>query len=138
MITAYLLDSGTLAAQSIQKLRQKYGDPVSEEFIVRPGIKVIATFGTDGRIREFLVAPQNTALIKSQGMTLPIADVNAVVDELAPPSLRGKHLVSEFINADCLPANDCNGSTDNFEKVKIYYNAARDGQVHYAVIQLKE
>jgi hypothetical protein len=137
-IAAWLLPSGPLAAQSRNELRQKYGEPVSETFIVRPDISVTATFGPGGRITEFLIAPKNTDLIKSRGKSLSADSVNAIIDELVPRSVRGKHLIGGFVNATCLPENDCNGISDSYERVTIYYNAAAEGRVHYAVVQLKE
>jgi hypothetical protein len=69
---------------------------------------------------------------------MPIDSVNAIIDELVPRSVRGKHLIAGFVNAECLPENDCNGTSDSYEKVEIYYNSAAEGRVHYAVVQLKE
>jgi hypothetical protein len=138
-IAAWLVPSGTLAAQSRNELRQKYGGPVSETFIVRPGISVTATFGTNGRITEFLIYPQNTGVLKfSRLSSLSIDSVNAIIDELVPPAVRGKHVISGFVNGDCPPANDCNGTSDTYEKATIYYNAAAEGRVHYAVVNLKK
>jgi hypothetical protein len=130
--------SGTLAGQSRDELRQRYGQPVSETFNVRPSITVTASFGADGRIIEFLIAPRITALIKSRGETLTVNSVKEIIDELVPRSIRGKHLAAGFVNAACLPENDCYGTSDAYEKVSIYYNAAAEGRVHYAVVQLKQ
>jgi len=138
VIAVWLLPSGLLAAQSRNELRQKYGNPVSESFVARPDISVTATFGTSGRITEFLIFPKNTDLIKSRGKTLSVDSANAIIDELVPRSARGKHLITGFVNATCLPENDCNGTSDSYERVTIYYNAAAEGRVHYAVVQLKE
>jgi len=137
-IAACIVPGGTLSAQSGKALRQKYGEPVSETFIVRPGITVTATFGTNGRITEFLISPQNTAVIKSRGNSLSIDSVNAIIDELVPRAIRGKYLIGEFLNMVCLPENDCYGTSESYERVSIYYNAAAEGRVHYAVVRLKE
>src|SRR5262249_5571235 len=137
-ITVCYLPVGTLVAQSRDELRQKYGEPTSETFIVRPGISVTATFGTNGRVTEFLITPRNTALIKSRGASLTMDSVSAIVDELVPRSVRRKRLSAEFINLECLPENDCYGTSDNYENVSIYYNATAEGRVHYAVVQLKQ
>jgi hypothetical protein len=64
--------------------------------------------------------------------------LKAVIDELVPRSVRGKRLISGFVNATCLPGDDCNRTSDSYERVTIYYNAAAEGRVHYAVVQLKE
>jgi hypothetical protein len=137
-IAVWLVPSGTLAAQSRNELRQKYGEPVFETFIVRHGISVTATFGTNGRITEFLISPQDTGLFKSRLNSLSVDSVKVIIDELVPPTVRGKHIISGFVNADCPPANDCNGTSDSYERVEIYYNAAAEGRVHYAVVHLKK
>ena len=137
-VAVWLVPGGTLAAQSGKELREKYGEPVSQSFIVRPGISVTSTFGTNGRIAEFLISPQNNDLIKSRGKSLSVDSVNAIIDELVPRAIRGKHLIGGFVNAACLPENDCYGTSDSYERVTIYYNAAAEGRVHYAIVQLKE
>ena len=106
--------------------------------MVRPGITITATFGTHGRIIEFLILPQNAGLIKSRGETLSQDSVTAIIDELVPRAVRGKHLVAGFVNTTCLPENDCNGTSDSYERIAIYYNAATGGRLHYAVVQFKE
>src|SRR6266481_1287335 len=45
-IAGFLIPSGTLFGQSKEELRRKYGEPISETFMVRPGISVIATYAT--------------------------------------------------------------------------------------------
>ena len=42
-----------------------------------------------------------------------------------------------FLNITCLPQNDCTGSSEDYDKLTIYYNAGKDG-VNYAVIQWKK
>jgi len=137
-IGAWLATSGTLGAQTRDNLREKYGEPISETFLVRPDVNVTATFGTNRRITEYVVFPQNRNLIKSREQTLNLDSVKAIVDELVPPSTRGKHQGGEFVDLACLPENDCRGSSDIYERVTIYYNAAVKGRVHYAVIQMRE
>jgi hypothetical protein len=137
-IVGWAAASGTLIGQSREELRRKYGEPVSETFVARPGITVTATYGTNGRIAELLISPENTALIKSRGATLSRESVDAIIDDLVPRSIRGKYLIAGFVNAACIPENDCNGTSVGYEKISIYYNAATEGRVHYAVVQLKE
>jgi len=69
---------------------------------------------------------------------MSVDSVNAIIDELVPRSVRGKHLIAGFVNMDCLPENDCYGTSDSYEKVTMYYNTAAEGRIHYAVVQLKE
>jgi hypothetical protein len=138
-IAGFLAASGTLAGQSRDELRGKYGDPVSETFMVRPDISVTATYATNGRIAELLISPRpTTAMVKSRGQTLSRDSVNEIIDELVPSSVRGKYLIAGFVNAACIPWNDCNGSSVSYEKVSIYFNAAAEGRVYYAVVQFKQ
>jgi hypothetical protein len=132
-----LVASGTLAGQTRDELRRKYGDPLTETFIVRPDISVTATYARNGRITELLISPRITGSIKSRAVTLRQDSVKAVIDQLVPRSVRGKRRMAEFVNMTCLPEDDCAGSLETYEKVTIYYNAAAQG-VHYAVIQWKE
>ena len=137
-IGGLLAASGTLAGQSRNELTQKYGEPISETFMVRPGIGVTATYATNGRIVELLISARTSGLVKSRGNTLKQETVRAIVDELVPLPLCGKSLSTGFANLSCLPENDCYGTTKSYENVAIYYNAGRDGSIGYAVVQWKE
>jgi len=53
-------------------------------------------------------------------------------------SARGKFLIGEFDDITCLPADDCQGTSENYEKVTISYNAGTEGRVAYAVVQWKK
>jgi hypothetical protein len=134
-ISGLLGATGTLAGQSRAELRRKYGVPISETFIVRPGITATATYGTGGRIIEWLISPQITDLEKSRGKTLNGDAVKAILDELVPASLRGKPLTSSIRNVTCLPANDCGGSDQVYQNVTIYYNSGGKAGLSYVVLQ---
>ena len=134
LVAGYLIASGTLVGQSRDDLVRKCGQPRSETFVIRPGVEVSATYAENGRTTELLIAPATRCFVKSRGSGLSLESVNAVIDELVPLATRGKYLIGEFINMDCLPANDCRGSSSTYEKVAIYYNAAPEGRVYYAVV----
>jgi hypothetical protein len=127
-----------LFGQSKEDLRRKYGEPISEVFMVRPGISVTATYGTNGRIIELLVSPRITDIIKSRGTTLSQDSVTAIINELVPDSVRGKGISGGFMNLVCAPENDCSGSSQEFQHVTIYYNAGRGGGICYAVVKWKD
>ncbi len=129
---------GTLAAQSRDELRRKYGEPFSETFLVRPGIGVTSTHAKDGRITELIISPHPSGLVKSRNETLSQDSANEIIDELVPRSARGKYLSAGFVNARCLPDDDCQGSSQDYEKITIYYNSAGQGRVHYVVVQWRE
>lgn len=139
-IAGFVLASATLFGQSKEELRRKYGEPVSETFMVRPGVTVTATYTKSGRIAELLISPVAPGYVKSQGLRKPMNKdfVQAVIDELLPSSMRGKFVIAGFDNMQCLPTNDCWGSSEEYAKASIYYNAGRDGTVSYAVVTLKK
>jgi len=126
------------SGQSRDEFRRKYGEPVSETFMVRPGIGVTISHSATGRITEMMVSPQTSDPIKSRNRTLSRSAIQTVIDELVPKSERGKFLIGEFLNIDCLPAADCAGTSESYEKVKIYYNAGVEGGISYAVVYWKE
>ncbi len=106
--------------------------------MARPGIGVTVTYAANGGISELLVSPQTTTLINSRNTTLSRDSVDAVIDELAPGSERGKYLIGGFDNFTCLPTNDCNGSSSDYQKLMIYYNAGTEGRVTYAIVRWKD
>lgn len=56
--------------KSTETMRERYGPPISESFLVRPGLVAPASFGKNGTICELFIAPQKpTTLIKSAGQT---------------------------------------------------------------------
>jgi hypothetical protein len=138
MLLITLIACTAIAGQSRDELRRKYGAPVSETFTIRPGINGTVSYGPNGRIAELLISPRNQDLIKSRGVTLSQDAVESIIDELVPRSARGKFLMGQFDNITCLPDNDCAGSSENYEKVRIYYNSGTKGKLCYAVVQWKE
>jgi hypothetical protein len=57
-VAGFIVAGGTLLGQSRDELRRKYGDPVSETFLLRPGLTVTATYAANGRIVELLISPE--------------------------------------------------------------------------------
>jgi hypothetical protein len=146
LTVGYLIADGTLVGQSRDDLVRKYGQPRCETFVISPGgVQVSATYEDDGRIKELLIAPTTTDLIKSRRGGLDLETVNRVIDELVPLAARGKFVIERSNNTPCPPSNDCAGSTRVYEKVSIYYNAAPvivpfknappEDRVNYAVVK---
>lgn len=127
-----------VVAQSRDDLKRKYGQPVAETFLIRPGIIVTASYNSTGQVTELLIAPHLTDLIKSRSGGVSHETLKEVIDELIPMSERGRGLIGGFLNIGCMPQNDCYGSYNDYEKVIIYYNAGRHGDVNYAVIRWKK
>ncbi len=79
------------------------------------------------------------SLIQSRSMTFSYESAKNVLDELLSVSKRGKFVIGGFVNAFCLPENDCRGSSEDYENVGIYYNSsAKPGQLCYVDVQFKK
>lgn len=71
-------------------------------------------------------------------MTITREAAKSVIDELVPQSSKGEYIIGTFVNSICLPENDCAGTSEDYEKVYIKYNAAREeGKIHYADVEFK-
>jgi hypothetical protein len=127
-----------VVAQYRDDLKEKYGQPLAETFLIRPGIIATASYNSTGQVTELLIASQLTDLIKSKSRGLSHETLKEVIDELIPISERGRGLFRGFLNIGCMPQNDCYGSYNDYEKVIIYYNAGQHGDVNYAVIRWKK
>jgi hypothetical protein len=133
----FLLCTGVVA-QSREDMKKKYGEPVSETFLLRPSVTVTASYSSTGQITELVIAPFTADLIKSKGDGLTYDLVKQLINELVPESARGTRQIGGFLNIACLPANDCYGSEDKYQNLTVYYNAGKNGNVNYVVIQWKK
>ena len=120
-----------------ETIRQFYGPPVSETFLVRPGLVVSISYGKKGQVCELFISPQKpTTLIKSANQTKVIDSklLTEIIDELVPENERGRGVSGDFLNIRCLPSDDCAGTGSNCEKISIYRNGSSNDE-HYATIQ---
>jgi hypothetical protein len=138
VVTALLLLCSSVIAQSREDLTKKYGAPRSETFLLRSNIAATVSYGSNGQITELVIAPFTSALIKSFGNGISPDTLKVLIDELVPESTRGKARFGGGVIVTCLPANDCNGSQMSYEKLTIYYNAGKNGNANYAVVQWKQ
>jgi hypothetical protein len=121
--------------ENSQTLRQQYGQPVSETFLVTPGIVVTAAYGKSGNTCELVITPKQPAgLIKSVSDTIDYKLLNKIEEELVPARSRGKYRMGGFVNLVCLPRNDCVGTEEDWQNVVIYTNSGKDG-ANYDVIR---
>lgn len=139
ILLIFLLACISLSAQTKDDLRKKFGEPVSETFVVQAGITVTVSYSENGRVREMLLMPQQPSsnFIKSKQMPINYDLLRKVINELVPKEERGKSIGNSFLSLMCFPNNDCAGSSESYEKLVIYYNAGKDG-ANYAVIQWKK
>jgi hypothetical protein len=119
-------------------MRQRYGPPISEAFLIRPGVVVSASYGKNGQVCELFISPQKPMTpIKSADQTAKSIDsklLTEVIDELVPESERGRGISSDFLSIRCLPSDDCAGAGSTWEKLYIYRNGGSNDE-HYATIQ---
>ncbi|HEV2182519.1 MAG TPA: hypothetical protein VGR39_02455 [Candidatus Acidoferrales bacterium] len=115
-------------------LRERYGAPIAETFLVRPGVVVTASYGESGQTCEMVISPKVPGLIKTRNSTIDEKLIEKIADELVPASERGKPGINEFDDITCLPEDDCQGATENWKDVRIYRNSGQRG-VAYATIQ---
>lgn len=109
-------------------LRERYGQPISQNFLVRPGIVASASYGPSGHVCEIVLRPQ-----RLWNSTLEDIQVNGITDELVPRSERGKVATGGFIDGIC-PTNDCDGVDYEWEKVSII-RWGTSNQIHYETIR---
>jgi hypothetical protein len=140
--------SGTPARiQNRDRVQRLYGSPISEVYRTSQNLTITASFAGNGSLCQ--------ADIES-GADVGITDsqLNAVLDELAPEDVRGKHKLSTFLNITCLkrlkpetstsepsgkpainlvvdPCRQCSGVSDDYERGNItkYGNTNEYGTV---------
>jgi hypothetical protein len=124
-------------AKTAKTFRQRYGLPVSETFLVRPGVVVSASYGASGDTCELVVNKKqpDALLIKRWpgSETIDYKLLKEIEDELIPTNERGKFKTGSFLNILCPPEYDCEGTGEEWEKVTIYKNAG-EGGARYEVI----
>jgi hypothetical protein len=123
----------SFSADTAQTMRQRYGPPIAETYLIKPGVAASLSFGASGHVCEIVVSPEETASVK-RSQTFTTQQLTDVIDELVPANERGKPIGGGFFNATCLPDNDCAGTFSDSEKVSIYLNGGNDRE-RYATIQ---
>jgi hypothetical protein len=125
----------SFAAKTSDTLRQRYGKPLSETFLVRPGTVVSATYGTSGETCELGIVPKEPDAIFTQpgSGTIDEKTLQEVEDELVPKPERGKYIMGTFLNIVCLPENDCAGVQEEWQNIMIYRNAGEKGTRYEAI-----
>jgi hypothetical protein len=127
LVTSALLISlqASFPADTGQSLRDRYGPPISENFLVRPGVIATATYGPSGHVCQLVVSPQ-----RLWNSTIGSVNVGDLLDELVPPAERGKYVIGGFVDAQCFPTNDCSGSDGVWENLDIFRNGGTANE-HY-------
>jgi hypothetical protein len=124
-----------LSSDTATDFSQRYGPPIRETYLVRPGIVATVSYGKSGHACEIVIGPnQSGEMIKSRGVSIESKRLTDTLDEIVPTKERGEMRMGEFVNLTCLPSNDCYGTKTDWDKVTIYRNGGTDNE-HYATIQ---
>jgi hypothetical protein len=132
----------SFTAKNPETLRQRYGNPLSETFLVRPDIAVSASYGATGQTCELVIKPNSHDMIAKPGSDTIDDDVLLEIeDELIPKPERGKHIMDTFLNTVCLSGDNCAGAgvQSDWQNIMIYRNAAegKEARSHYERIRWK-
>jgi hypothetical protein len=127
-LSAFLFQS-SFPAGTAQTLRARYGQPISETYLVKPGVVMAASYGPSGHICNIIVSPE-----RLWNSTFESKQLTEIIDEVAPVNERGIFMMGTFLNAYCMPTNDCYGTASTYEKVNIVRIGSTNAE-HYARIE---
>jgi len=102
----------TAFGQDSSTLRAKYGEPIAREtFQVRPNIEAVVNYGTGHQVCK-IDLPPGSYMNPPHGASNK--DVEAVIEELVPPPVRGKE-----INKGIMSAGRISMSFADYENITI-------------------
>jgi len=119
-----------IVAQDKPDASRKYGKPVSETYLNRPGIYVTVVRNDVGVACGLRIAPAQKPgylLGKPGDQTIPYATLTTIVDDLVPLAERGKLIRRGGLNTNCLdlgsdaPPCEGNGDIASYENVTIFF-----------------
>jgi hypothetical protein len=88
--------------QTSQELRQRYGNPDAERYVVRPGIVMTVAFAKDGQPCEMVIEPWHSVVPNDTSPKLMPSDkVTEIIDEVLPLTQRGKLLRDISFTGGC-------------------------------------
>lgn len=127
---------GSFPSRTPQAFRKRYGNPLSETFLVRPGIVVSAIYGASGNTCELVIIPKDPEMIFTapNSRTIDNKLLEEIEDELVPEAERGKFKITNILDISCRPENNCAGIEYDWEKVVIYRNDGETGS-RYGIIK---
>lgn len=128
LLSAFIFQR-SFPANTAQTLRERYGQPISETYLVKPGIVAAASYGPSGHICKIVVSPE-----RLWNRTFESKQLTEIIDELSPVDERGKLLMGTFLDVVCLPTNDCFGTASSYERINIVRNGGTDAE-RYATIE---
>jgi len=88
--------------QTSQELRQRYGNPDAERYVVRPGIVMTVAVAKDGQPCEMIIEPLHSLVSNDTSLKLMPSDkVTEILDEVLPLTQRGKLLRDISFTGGC-------------------------------------
>ncbi len=86
---------GSFSAKTPETFRQRYGKPLSETFLVRPGIVVSASYGISGNTCELVIIPKESEAIFTRpgSGSIAVKLLQEIEEELVPKPERGKYIM---------------------------------------------
>jgi hypothetical protein len=83
-------------------LRNRYGDPGAQRFMVRPGITLMATYGTDRAACRMVLGPTRSVIPRDEPARYTRSeDVTGIIDEVLPEADRGEQLRRVVTRSGC-------------------------------------
>lgn len=121
--------------QNRDAVERFYGHPVSQVYRASQNLRITASFASTGNLCRAHIQSDD-------GFGITDTQLNAVLDDLAPEQVRGKHKLSTFLDGTCLkvlppgnstsspsgkpamelaadPCAECSGVSDDYERATI-------------------
>jgi hypothetical protein len=106
--------------QDRRVLEQRYGSPVSGTYRTSTNVLIKPSFASNGGLCS--------TTVEAEGKTMKDAELDLVLDELAPKATRGKYLMGTFLNLECVETDklgkltgvrNCGGVSEDYKHVTI-------------------
>jgi hypothetical protein len=123
-----LLTSAAASLQTSDQFRGKYGPPVSETYLVSPGILATVNYSKDGKPCSATIAAQTKRNVTEKQKPISPELMRAIVNEFVANTQRGKLLDSGFLNLTCVDCDSFYGGYEQYEKVRVTIGGKGDGQ----------
>jgi hypothetical protein len=126
ILAIILLVSVAVMSQTSDRFRSKYGSPISETYLVSPGVLATVKYSKDGHPCSATIAQPQTKTKERPKPVTPEA-MRIIVNEFVTDSDRGKLINSGFINLTCVDCESFYGAYEQYEKLRITTGSNGDG-----------
>jgi hypothetical protein len=102
-------------SQTPGELKQKYGAPITEVYLMRPGIMLVVSYAVDNQACEMLIEPVHSVLAdRPADILMSQSSVSAIIAELAPLERRGSLIRRVNLSSGCTSTD-----SEDYEQVVI-------------------